>query len=101
MTRAIQIDPGHLTQVRGILDAHLPADIEVLVFGSRVRGAVKRFSDLDLVLKGPEPLDPSVYARLANAFEESSLPWRVDLVDYHLLSPAFLAAVQADLTALD
>lgn len=101
MTRAIDIAPEHLAQVRAILADHLPASVEVLVFGSRARGGAKRFSDLDLALKDVGPLDPAVMAHLVDAFEESSLPWRVDLVDYHLLASEFLNAVRADLTVLD
>ena len=100
MTRALDIAPDHLAQVRAILARYLPADVEVLVFGSRARGDAKRFSDLDLALKAVDLLDPGIMARLADAFEESNLPWRVDLVDYHALTPAFLAAVQPDLTPL-
>lgn len=100
MTRAIDIAPEHLAQVQAILARHLPAGVEVLVFGSRARGGAKRFSDLDLALKDVGPLDPAVMAHLADAFEESSLPWRVDLVDYHALTPAFLSAVEVDLTPL-
>lgn len=42
----------------------------------------------------------AILARLADAFEDSSLPWRVDLVDYHVLSPAFREAVEADFVQL-
>lgn len=100
MTRAIDIAPEHLAQVQAILARHLPAGVEVLVFGSRARGGAKRFSDLDLALKDVGPLDPTVMEHLVDAFEESSLPWRVDLVDYHALTPAFLSAVEVDLTPL-
>ncbi len=101
MSAVLDIAPEYLAQVRAILTAHLPSDVEVLVFGSRVRGGAKRFSDLDLALKGAGPLDPALLGNLADAFETSTLPWRVDLVDYHLLTPEFLGAIRADLTPLD
>ena len=100
MSAGPDIAPEHLAQVRAILGAHLPVDVEVLVFGSRARGGARRFSDLDLALKGAVPLDPALLGRLADAFETSTLPWRVDLVDYHRLTPAFLGAICADLTPL-
>jgi predicted nucleotidyltransferase len=96
----LDIAPEHLAQVRAILAAHLPLDVEVLVFGSRARGGAKRFSDLDLALKGTRVLDQSLLGQLADAFETSALPWRVDLVDYHKLTPEFLSAIRADLTPL-
>lgn len=100
MSTALDIAPEHLAQVRAILAIHLPAGVEVQVFGSRARGGAKRFSDLDLALKGKGPLDPVLLSTLADAFEVSALPWRVDLVDYHRLTPEFLAAICADLMPL-
>lgn len=101
MSAVLDISPEHLAQVRAILAVHLPSAVEALVFGSRARGGAKRFSDLDLALKGVEPLDPALLGALADAFETSTLPWRVDLVDYHSLTPEFLGAIRADLTPLD
>ena len=100
MSAELDIAPEHLAQVRAILAAHLPAGIEVLVFGSRERVDAKPFSDLDLALKGACTLDPALLGQLADAFETSALPWRVDLVDYHRLTPEFLGAIRADLTPL-
>lgn len=72
----------------------------MLVFGSRARGGAKRFPDLDHALKGTGVPDQSLLGTLADAFETSALPWRVDLVDHHKLTPEFLGAIRADLTPL-
>jgi predicted nucleotidyltransferase len=100
MSAGLDIALEHLAEVRAILDAHLPPGVEVLVFGSRARGGAKRFSDLDLALKATGPLDPRLIGRLADAFETSALPWRVDVVDLSTLSPGFLQAIRPDLTPL-
>lgn len=100
MTEGLDIDAAHLAQVRALLAAHLPADVAVLVFGSRARSGAKRFSDLDLALRGEAALDPALIGQLAAAFEDSDLPWRVDLVDLHTLSPGFRAAIEPELVAL-
>lgn len=100
MRAEIDIAPEHLAQVREILAVYLPASVEVMVFGSRARGGAKRFSDLDIALKGTGPLDLALLGKLADAFETSTLPWRVDLVDYHSLTPEFLDAIHKDLTPL-
>lgn len=101
MTIALEIAPDHLALVRDILGAHLPVGVQVLVFGSRARGGAKRFSDLDLLLKGQGPVGPDLLSRLADAFEESALPWRVDLVDDHALTPEFRAVISPDLVPLE
>lgn len=81
--------------VRAVLDAHLPAGVIVHVFGSRARGPAKPWSDLDLVLEGEGPVPLAVLAQLAEAFDESDLPWKVDLVDRKTVSPEFAAIIDA------
>jgi predicted nucleotidyltransferase len=100
VTRPLDIAPEHLAQVQAILKAHLPAGVRVQVFGSRARGGAKPFSDLDLALVAEGPVDQAVLARLADAFEESSLPWRVDLIDWSAISDSFRDAIRGDLVAM-
>lgn len=92
---AIALEDAELAQVRSILRAHLPEDVAVAVFGSRAGGQVKRFSDLDLVLEGPAPLPFSLLGMLAEAFDESLLPFKVDLVDRRAVGESFGAIVDA------
>ena len=86
---------AHLTrQVRDILRDHVP-ECEVWVFGSRVDGAAKRFSDLDLAIVSTTELPVRRLALLASAFEESDLPIKVDLVDLRSASPTFRQRIAA------
>lgn len=78
--------------VRDILRAHVP-DREIWAFGSRTRGTAKPFSDLDLAVIGDTPLTRDVRAALAEAFSESDLPWKVDIVDWANTGAAFRAVV--------
>ena len=84
----LDIAPEHLKIVREILRRHLP-DREVRVFGSRVTGRARTFSDLDLAIMGEAPLPPGVTAALAEAFSESDLPFKVDLVEWATISSQF------------
>ena len=77
----IALKDAEVAQVRSILAAHLPSNVRVAVFGSRAGGRVKPYSDLDLVLEGPEPLPLALLGMLADAFDESLLPFKVDLID--------------------
>lgn len=77
----LEVTPGELEIVLQILGQFVP-DREVRAFGSRVGGTPKKFSDLDLVLMGDTPLPIGVRADLREAFIESTLPFRVDLVDW-------------------
>lgn len=84
----IDLRPDHLALVKEILSTHL-AGIEVRAFGSRVSGKAKIHSDLDLVIIGEAAIDQKTMIHLAMAFEESDLPFRVDVVDGQTTSEAF------------
>ncbi len=77
-----------LTLVQSILNTWLPSR-EVRMFGSRARGKPKPYSDLDLVIMGDTPLPLSTLGQLRDAFANSDLPWRVDVVDWASTSPEF------------
>lgn len=85
----ISLTEHELSVVQAILLAHLPGDVSVHVFGSRAHRQPKPWSDLDLLLEAPARLPLSLVAKLAEAFEESELPWKVDLVDRKAVSKAF------------
>jgi uncharacterized protein len=84
----IDLSPPQLAEVRAIVGRQLP-DCEVRVFGSRVRGTAKPHSDLDLVIVGAAPLGINRLGCLREAFMESDLPMRVDLLDWHAIPESF------------
>lgn len=71
-----------------MLARHVP-DREIRVMGSRVTGRAKPFSDLDLVVMGDEPLDFRTMGQLREAFDESNLPFAVDVVEWASASEGF------------
>ncbi len=88
----IAVDDADWQQVLSILEARVP-ERDVWAFGSRATGEAKRFSDLDLALAGAEPLSLTARAQLAEDFEVSDLPFRVDLIDLAVVEPSFSARV--------
>jgi len=68
----------------------------VWAFGSRAGGQPKPYSDLDLAVLGEAALSLSEHAGLADAFSESDLPYKVDIVDWHLIGDDFRRIVQAN-----
>lgn len=88
--------------VLSLLRRHLPPEIRVRVFGSRTKAGKSRpYSDLDLLLAGPDKIPRALLFQLEEAFEQSTLPYRVDIVDAHRIAPSFLAAILEDGTELD
>jgi predicted nucleotidyltransferase len=78
---AIDVEEKDLNTVRDILGSHVP-EFEVRAFGSRARGTTKKASDLDLVIMTSVPLETLRMADLKEAFIESDLPFKVDIVDW-------------------
>lgn len=88
----IQLKPKHYQQVSDILKSF---QIEAYVFGSRAKHSAKDFSDLDLCLK--KAYDKSTIRKLQDAFEESDLPFSVDVIQWSEISEDFKNQIQKDL----
>nr|VFK40139.1 MAG: Nucleotidyltransferase domain-containing protein [Candidatus Kentron sp. SD]VFK45474.1 MAG: Nucleotidyltransferase domain-containing protein [Candidatus Kentron sp. SD] len=93
--RGLDIDPRHHGIVRDILHRHVP-DYAVWAFGSRAVGSARPYSDLDLAIITERPLPFAVVGELSEAFAESDLPWRVDIVDWAVTSAAFREIIARD-----
>ena len=63
--------------VLDLLKRYIP-DTEVWAYGSRVTGMAKTYSDLDMVAFSSKEQENQIFD-LKEAFEESDLPFRVDL----------------------
>ena len=71
-----------------ILQRHLP-QAQVWAFGSRVKGTARQTSDLDLCIDNHAPLPLETLAHLKDAFAESNVPYRVDVLDWYAAGAEF------------
>ena len=90
----IDLNPHHLDTVRAILAEHAP-DCEVMAFGSRAAWTARERSDLDLAVACGERAEAPI-ARLREAFEDSDLPIRVDVLDWHAVADSFRETIAPD-----
>ncbi len=90
----IDISPEYWQIVREILQRYVP-DREVWAFGSRAKWTAKEFSDLDLAIIGDTPLSIALTADMKEAFQESALPFKIDIVDWASITPSFRQVIQA------
>lgn len=93
MNGPVDMSPEHLKVVEEILHKNLPSGVAVWVFGSRVSWTTSDSSDLDLALEGD--IDNDTILALEMAFEESSLPYTVDIIDLDQVSDNFRRIVDA------
>lgn len=90
----IDISPENWRIVRDILQRYVP-DREVWAFGSRAKWTAKEFSDLDIAIIGEEPMSISLMADMREAFQESALPFKIDIVDWAAITPSFRKVAQS------
>ena len=95
----LDLTPAQKALVCSIVDAHLERQ-RVRVFGSRARHTAKPYSDLDLLVLGT-PLGAELRGTLEEAFDESDLPFRVDIVEAAKLSPEFRALIELQAVILN
>jgi predicted nucleotidyltransferase len=91
--RPIDILPKDLEIVRAIL-SHFVRGKEIRAFGSRTSGNARRHSDLDLVIMTEQPLDAVVLAKMTEAFSDSVLPFKVDVLDWASLEENFRCLIR-------
>ncbi len=72
----------------------------VYVFGSRARGDHKKYSDLDLAIKNETPLPAQTLVKMKDDFENSQLPFTVDVIEWSKITPEFKKNIENDLIPL-
>jgi predicted nucleotidyltransferase len=93
VTPGLDVREEHVRILCSVLRSLLPKDARAYVFGSRVSGEARRYSDLDLALEWSGPLGLGVLGEIAEALSESDLPYKVDVVDLATVTPAFRASI--------
>jgi predicted nucleotidyltransferase len=76
-----------------ILDRYVP-DREVAVLGSRTAGTTRPYSDLDMAIMGSQPIALRTLALLKDAFAESDLPFRIDIIQWCRTSREFRKLIE-------
>jgi len=91
---SLQLEHKHLVEVQKLIQKHVP-NASAVAYGSRVKGKATRTSDLDIVLLCPNS-DRAFVGDLREAFEESDLPFIVDLQVWEDLPADFQNEIRAE-----
>ncbi len=98
LDRTIDITGQQLTLVLALLERHLP-NTEAWAYGSRVKWTSRPQSDLDLVVFATEEQRRQVEV-LRQAFDESDLPFRVDLFVWDEVPVSFHREIEEEHVSL-
>lgn len=97
---AIDLAPKYLAELSQILRAGLGTlNAEAFMFGSRVRGTARANSDIDIALSSAEDMSAAI-GRLNLDFEDSNIPYKVDIVDLGRISDNFKVVIEKDLVKI-
>ncbi len=95
MTSPVDISPSQLEIVCNILRKYLLSNVRVWVFGSRAKWTTHDGSDLDLAVEGDQPIDHDTMTNLSIEFDDSDLPYTVDVVDLKAVNSKFKKIIDA------
>ncbi len=81
---------SHIALIKKIIFSKLDPEVySAFIFGSRASGEAARFSDIDIGIEGKDELSSIAKVELEEAFEESDLPYSVDVVDFSIVRENF------------
>jgi predicted nucleotidyltransferase len=66
-----------------------PLEYKVFIFGSRATNKAKKFSDYDIGIIGKRAVPGHILVMIEEVLEESDLPFKVEVVDFSLVSSTF------------
>ncbi len=95
----IKLSEKELRIVKNVLKNYV-SDYEVLVFGSRVTGNTHKYSDLDIAIRGADKIDLLVLAAVKDEFQNTDLPFRVDIIDFNRITPEFQAVILSNYSSI-
>ena len=92
----LDIKEKHLTMIKEILKKY---PYLFYVYGSRAKKKARKNSDLDLCYK--EKIPRKVISDIKEQFEESDLPFKVDIVSWDSMTTTFQNLIEKDLIVIN
>lgn len=96
----LDLTESQLETIKNILGQHVPC-YEIRVFGSRINGKARPYSDLDLAIVGKTKIPLRLMRQLQESFENSDLSFRVEVLDWHGISDEFKKVIEQNYVLLD
>jgi len=91
------VTPKEFIIIKDILEKYLQDDGKAWVFGSRAKSSSLVGSDLDLAIECQDKVALKLLSQIKIAFEDSRLPYRVDVVDMKAVKPYFKELIKDEM----
>lgn len=89
------LDEKYKKKIIALVNALAP-DAKIYLYGSRARGTNNEWSDIDIALDADKPIERLTIGELRDIMEASNLPYNVDIVDVHNISPEMYNSIMRD-----
>lgn len=83
----IDLDIKYINFIKKDISKYL-SNFEIYLFGSRAKGTARKYSDIDIAILSDE-LTPDIKLKLEANFENSTLPYKIDIIDLKTISHEF------------
>jgi len=84
------LDTKTVEEIKKIVFTYLdPKTDKAFIYGSRATGGDRKFSDVDIGIVSKRRLDTITLSDIEEAFEESDIPYTVDVVDFSKVTNRF------------
>ena len=94
----IDLEEKYLNFIK-ITVAKFLANYKLYIFGSRVKNKAKAYSDVDIAIASPE-LTSEIKSKIEAFFENSTLPYEVDVIDLNNITDKFKQHIINDLVEI-
>ena len=94
----IDLDKKYIDIIKKTINSEL-SNYKLYIFGSRVKGNAKKYSDIDLAIESNELTD-KIKSRLDFLFENSTIPYEIDIINLNTITENFRNCIINDLVRL-
>ncbi len=100
--KKIDIEQKYLDKILEILRKYLPGENVIFyIFGSRIKGSAKKYSDIDIAIDyNCQKIDDLIKVKIETDFEDSTIPYKIDVVDLNDITEDFKKCILNDLVRI-
>lgn len=97
----IDLDKKYTEEIKKAVKLFIKDDIKIYIFGSRTKGCAHKYSDIDLALSGKDKIKTDVIYKISGYLsEETTIPYKVDIIDLNSIDEKFKKNIKKDLILL-
>ncbi len=82
-----------ITIIQSVLNSQ---PLEIILYGSRATGKAHPSSDYDIALKSAQLIPQNKLSQIREKMEDSNIPYKIDVVDYAVVSSKLQAIIDKD-----